>query len=120
MQSIGLCQPHMPVDPRSLVEPSIAKASVHARNNVVLRAIAQKVRQVEAKRRVTVVIPSDKAAVHKNNHVAKRSIELGNNSLAQVASRNLELTPIPAHAGLGIAPPQWLESVRLLRSVAIG
>src|ERR1700691_1096670 len=114
MQRIGLGQPHMAIDARALVKPSVAKAGVDARDNIVLRAIGQKVRQIETERRIAVVVATDEAAIDKDNHIAKRAVELNRNPLARVARRNLELAPVPTDAGLRITPSKRLESVRIL------
>ena len=118
VQRIGLGQPHVAIDARALVEPAVAEAGVHARHDVVLRAVAQKVRQVEAERRVAVVVAADEAAVHKDQHVAEGAVELDRDAPAQVAGRNLELAPVPAHAGLRIAAAEGLVAVRFLLLVA--
>src|SRR5580698_1371226 len=107
----------MPIDARAFVEPSVAKAGIDARDNIVLRAISEKIRQVEAEGRVAIVVAADEATVDEHNHVAKRAVELDCNAPSRVAGGNLELAPVPAHAALRIPPAQRLESVRSLLSI---
>ena len=114
MQRIGLGEPDMAIDAGALVEPAVAKAGVNAAHDVVLRAVGEKVRQVEAEGRVAVVVAADEAAIHKDKHVAEGAIEFDRNAAALVAGRNLELAAIPAHAGLGIAAAKGLVAVGVL------
>ena len=101
--AIGLGEPHMAIDAGALVEPAVAEAGVDARDDVVLRAVGEEVGQIEAEGRIAVVVAADEAAVDKDQHVAEGAVELDRDAAAQVAGGNLELAPIPAHAGLGIA-----------------
>ena len=117
VQRIGFSEPYVPVNSGALVEPPIAIASVHARHNAVLRADGEKVGNVEAEGRVAVVVAPDEAPVHKHHHIAKGAVKLDRNAPPGVARGNVELAPVPPHAGLGIAPPQRLESMRRKRVV---
>ena len=112
VQGIGLGQPRMSVDARALVKPAVAEAGVHARHNAVFGSIVQKIRHVEPERHVPVVVAPDKAAVHKNHHIAEGAVELDRHAPPQVAGRNLELAPVPSHAGLRVAAAKRLVSVR--------
>src|SRR5271157_3733046 len=108
----------MAIDARALVEPSVAEARVHARHNIVFLPITQKIRQVKAERSVAVIVAADKAAVYKHQHVAKGAVELNRNPPAQIAGRNLELAPVPAHAGLRVTAAEGLIAVGPLLLVA--
>src|SRR6266700_6062611 len=104
----------MAIDARALVEPSVAEGRVNAQHNVVLCAVCQIVSQVEPKRRVSIIVAADEAAVDKHKHVAKRAIEFNRDAPPKVAGRIVELAAIPTHARLRIAPSQWLEAMRIL------
>ena len=117
VERIGLRQPHVPVDSCALVEPPVAKGRVHARHDAVFGSDGEEVGDVEAEWRVAVVVAADEAPVHKDEHVAERSIELDGDAAACVARGNVEFVPVPPHAGLRIAPPQRLVSVRHQRVV---
>ncbi len=118
MQRIGFGQPDVPVNPRALVEPSVAKAGIDACHDAILRSDCEKIRDVEAEGRVTVVVAADEAAVHEHQHVAKGPVELKIDATPRIARRNFELLPVPAHAGLRIAPSQRFVPVRLQRFIA--
>ena len=117
VERIGLCQPYVPVDPGALVKPTVAKARVNANHNAVLRTHSEKIGNVEAERRVAIIVATDEAPVHEHEYVAKRPVELHRNPSAGVACRNVELAPVPPHACLGITPAQRLESMRQQRVV---
>ena len=117
VERVGLSEPHVPVDSRALVEPSVAKARVHAHHDAVLRAHRKKVGNVEAEWRVAVIVAADEAPVHEDEHIAKRSVELHRNPSPGVARWNVKLAPIPPHACFRIAPAQRLESMRCQRVV---
>ena len=117
MQGIRLGQPYMPVDPRALIEPAVAKARIHARHNAILRAVAQKIRHVEAERRIAVVIAANKATIHKDQNAAEGAVKLNIDPASQIVGRNRELPPVPAHARFWIATAQRLVAVRLLRFI---
>ena len=63
MKGVRLGQPHMPVDSRALVKPAVAKAGVHTHYEIILAAIIEKIRHVEAEGRITVVIASHERSV---------------------------------------------------------
>jgi len=65
-----------------------------------------------------VVVAPDKAAVHKHQHATEGPVELHRDPPAQIAGSDLELPPVPAHAGLRIPPPQRFVPVRILFLVA--
>src|SRR5208337_3453692 len=96
VQRIGFGQPHMPVNSRTLVEPAVAKARVHARHDAVLGPDIKKIRDVEAEGRVAVVVAADEASVYENKHIAKGAVELKIDAAARIAGRNLELLAVPA------------------------
>ena len=81
-------------------------------------ADGEKICDVEAERRVAVVVAADEAAVHEEQNIAKSAVELKIDAAAGIARRNLELLAVPAHAGLGIAAAERLVSVRLQRFIA--
>ena len=118
MQRIRLRQPHMPVNPRAFVEPAIAKAGVHAHHQIILPAIIQKVRHVEVKRRVPVVVAPNEISVQKHQRAAKRAVKLHRDAPSLIFLRNIERPPVPAHARLRIPPPQRFVAVAVLLLVA--
>ena len=85
MQRIRLGQPHVAIDAGALVEPAVAEARIDARNDVVLLAVRQKVREVEAEGRVAVVVAADEAAVDEYQHVAESAVELNPDAAARIA-----------------------------------
>src|ERR1017187_2367986 len=103
MQCVGLREPHVTIDARTLVEPTVSKTRVHPRHDVVLLPIAQEICNVEAKWRVSIVVAADEAAIDKDQHAAKCAVKLDRNAAAQVAGRNVEFTAIPADAGFRVA-----------------
>ena len=118
VQRIGLGEPHMTINARALIEPSIAEAGVDARNDVILRAIAQEICQVEPERDIAVVVAADEAAVDENQHTAEGAVEFDRNAAAQIACGNLKFAAVPAYAGLWIASADGLKAVRVLDCVA--
>ena len=102
----------MPVDACPFVEPTVAEARVHARRDAVLAANLQEIRQIEAERRIAVIVAPDKAAVNENQYVTERTVELDRNAPVRIARRNVELAPVPAHAGQRITAAKRLISVR--------
>ncbi len=103
----------MPINSCTFVEPAIAKAGVHAHDQEVLAAVVQKVGDVEAEGRITVVIASHEVSVHKHQRAAKGAIELDHGTAVCIFLRNVERAPVPAHAGLRIPPAQRFVAVRL-------
>ncbi len=108
----------MAIDARAFVEPAVAKAGIDARHNVVLRAIGEKVRQVEAEGRVAIVVAADEAAIDEDR--TSRNAPSNSTEMRRPASLggNLELAAIPAHAALGIAPAERLVAVRVQLFIA--
>ncbi len=94
----------MAIDSGSLIEPSVAKAGVDARHDVVLLAVGEKIREVETERCVSVVIAANKASIDEDDDVAEGAIELDPDTTALVAFRYVECAAIPTHAAFGITP----------------
>src|ERR1035438_9536019 len=114
MQRIRLGQPHVPVNAGAFIEPTIAKARIHAHDQKILSAIVQKVGHVEAKWRVAVIVAPDEISVEKHQRAAKRAIKLNCDALSVVFFRNIEGAPVPADARLRISSSQGLVAVGLL------
>ena len=113
VQRIRFRQPHVAVDPGALVEPAGAIARVDAGDDAVFGADGKEVGDVEAEGGVGVVVAPDEAPVDKEEDVAKGAVELDGDAAAGVAGWDQELAPVPAHAGLRIAPAQRLVPMRL-------
>src|SRR5580692_4562120 len=114
MQRVGLGQPHMPVNSRTLVEPSVAKACVHADHQIILPAIIEKVACIETKRRIAVVVAPDEISVQEHERAAKRPVKFNRDAPSSILFQNVEGAPVPAHAGLGISSSQRLVAVAVL------
>src|SRR5579872_4731024 len=75
MERIGLRQPHVPINPCTFIEPAIAKAGVHAHDQLILTAIVKEIRDVEAEGRIAVVVAAHERSVQKYERAAERAIE---------------------------------------------
>src|SRR5689334_14074958 len=106
-------QPHVPVDARALVEPTITIGGIHANHEYVTRAIAYEVGDIDAKRGVAVVISTDEATVDKHQRVTKHAVELDNDPPAKVGRGNVETAAIPANGVFRILAPERLVTVAL-------
>jgi hypothetical protein len=117
MHRISLGQPDVPVDSSSLVEPSVAEAGVHAEENIVLFAIRQKIRQVEAERGVSIIISPNETAVNENQRISEHSVELNPDPPSRIARGDFEIAAVPAHTVFRIAAAKRLVTVRLQLTV---
>src|SRR6202012_4208913 len=106
MQLVLLDEPHVPVETRAFIKPSVAEARVHAHHQVILFAIVRKVGDVEGEGRVTVIISADKTTIHEYQRAPERAIELQADPPPGIARREIEAAPVPAHAGLRIFPSE--------------
>ena len=114
VQRVGLGEPHVAIDARALVKPTLTEGCIHPSYNAVGLVVDQEIRQVETERNVTILTAPDKAAIHENQHAAESSIELNRNAAATVAGGNFELTAIPAYAGLWVTLTDGLISGEFL------
>ena len=112
VHGVQLGQPDVAVDARALVEPAVAEAGVDAQGDDVPAAVVEEIAEVEAERRVAVVVPADEAAVDEQHDVAHRAVELDPDAAAAIAGGKLEGAPVPAHAGRREAAAQRLVAVR--------
>ena len=108
----------MAIDARALVEPTVAKARIHAHHQVILFAILHKVADIEAEGRVAVVVSPDEASIQKNQRAAEGPVEVDGDAAAPVCLRQIEDAPVPADACLRVAPAERLVAVRILFLVA--
>src|ERR1035441_1740755 len=118
VHSIGFEQPDVPVDARALVKPAVSEAGVDAQNDVVLRAVGEEIRKIEAERDIAIVAAADEAAVDENQKIAEGAVELNPDAAANIARGDLEFAPVPLHAGFGIAAPQRLVTMRARRIIS--
>src|SRR3954467_11026643 len=115
---MGLGEPNMPVDARAFVEPAIPEARVHADDEIILLSVPQKIAQIEEKGRVAVVIAANEISIQEHDGVTECAIKPNADALARVLLGDVEGSPVPSHAGFGIAPAKRLVSVRVLLFVA--
>src|SRR5436305_5069742 len=118
MQRVGLSQPNVAINPRALVEPSVAKAGVHADDQKILSAEVCEISEVETEWSVAVVVASDEVSIQKYERAAKGSVELHANTPPGVFFAKIERTPVPADARLRISAPERLIAMILLLFVA--
>ncbi len=102
----------MAIDACALIKPSITETRIHSGDDVIRLTKSKKVRKIEAKRCVSIVIATNKAAIHKHKNVAKCSVEFHPDTAPTIRRRNIEGPPIPSDARFGISPAKRLESVR--------
>ena len=114
MQRIRFRQPHVPVNPRAFVEPAVAKAGVHPDHQKILSAVVGEVGDVEREGRVAVIVASDEISVEEHQRAAEGAVELQCDTPPLIFFRDVEGSPVPAHAGFRIAPAQRLVAVRIL------
>ena len=105
VQRVRLREPHMAIDAGAFVEPAVAKARVHAHNQIIFSAVIEKVAHVEAKRRTPVVVATDEVSVQKNQRAAECAVKLDGDAPTVVFLRNVEGAPVPADAGFRISSP---------------
>src|SRR5580704_1570522 len=103
----------MAINTRAFVEPAVAEAGVHAHDHAVLAAIIQEVSQVEAERRVPIVVAAYEEAVQEHECAAERAIEFQDDAPARVFPGNVEYAPVPANTVLRIAATQRFVAVPL-------
>src|SRR5271165_1375427 len=103
----------MPINSRTFVKPSIAKAGVQARNQIVLATVVQKVRQIKTKRRVAIVIAAHEVTVQEDQRTAESTIELHDHTPPNVFLGNVEHAAIPTDAGLGMTATERFVTMRL-------
>src|SRR6185437_2397968 len=113
VQRLRLRQPDMAINPGAFVEPTVAKAGVHAHHQVILAPIVQKIADVETERRVAVVVAANVISVEKDERIAKRSIEEQYRAAIAVCFGSLEDPAIPADAGFGILSAERLKAMAL-------
>src|SRR3569833_2197352 len=119
MHGIGLREPDMTIDARALVEPPIAETGIDS-DHTVLRTVGEEVGEIEAEGSIAVVVSAHEAPVYEDEGVTEGAIELNPDSPARVGGRDLELSPVPSHAGFRITPPERFEAVRAKGRVALG
>src|SRR5215831_17722128 len=104
----------MSIDACALVEPAIAEARIHANHQIVLSAVVQEISQLEAERRVAVVVAADEISVKEDECAAEGAIELDRDTSAIILGGNVERAAIPSNAGFGIAASERLVAVAVL------
>ncbi len=103
----------MAVNSCAFVKPAVAEAGVHAHDYVILATVVGEVTEVEAKRRVAVVVAAQEVSVYEDQGVTEGTVEFEDQAAAAIAFRNVEAAAVPAHTGLGIASAQRFISVTL-------
>src|ERR1039458_3711324 len=106
---VGFHQPDVPVNAGALVEPTIALGGVHADQQHVARARSGEISYVEAEGVVAAEVPADVEAVEDDGGLAIGGVEIQRDAFTRVGGREVEGASIPADAGGGVSPPQWIE-----------
>ena len=119
MNRVGLHQPHVPVDPRSLIKPAIAGSGVHANQQGVPAAGVREFGHVKAERIVSTAVAPNVKAVEDHHRFPVRAIELQGDALIRVGGGKLEDAAIPAYARRRVGPPQGVEALALQRGVVL-
>jgi hypothetical protein len=104
----------MAIDAGALVEPAVAEGGVDARGDVVFGAVVEKVGEVEAEGRIAVVVAADEASIDEDENIAEGSIKLNPDAAARVRSGDVEPAPVPAYAGIRVAPAERLVAMAFL------
>lgn len=112
VQRVGLLQPQMPVDAGAFIEPAFAERGIHAHDDEVGLAVVEHFAQVDLEAAIAAGVAPDDVAVAKHHAIAEHAVEHQADALAQIAGRDLQHAPIPAHAVFRKARAQRLVAVR--------
>src|SRR6266496_4395722 len=85
---------------------------------MVLAAVVQKIGEIEAERRISIVVAPNEIAVQKHKRAAKGSVELDDGASPGIFLRCIEDAAVPADAGFGIAATERFVAVAVLFLVA--
>ena len=118
MDGVRLDQPNVAIDTRPFIKPAVAETGIDAQHDIIPLAVRQEFGEIEAERRVAVVVAADKAAVDEHHDIAKCAVELNPNASAAIARWNIEGSAIPADAGFGIMAAKRLVTMRSQHAVA--
>src|ERR1035438_5174027 len=102
----------MAIDARALVVPSIPISGVDAHNDDVLPGVIKVVGKVESKRRITVVVASNVAAIDENKCASKCAVKVNANSTPCVRCGNIKAPAVPADGSLRILAAKRLVKDR--------
>lgn len=112
MQRVGLLQPHMPVNAGAFVKPAFAQRGIHADGDDVGLAVVEHFAEVDFEAAVAARVTADDVSIAEHDALTEHAIEHQADALAQIAGRNLQPAPIPAHAVLRETRTQRLVTVR--------
>ena len=101
MQRVGLGEPDMAIEARTLVPPALLRGGVHPHGDDIAAAVVQVVGEVHPEARVAAGLAPQVVPVDPDDAVAEDAVELQRDAPTLRRRRDGQLAPVPADAVLG-------------------
>ena len=108
---MGLREPGMAIDARTLVIPPFVERGIYAQSNDILTPVNSVIRYIEAEGRIAAEVPPQIEAVKEDDGIAKDPIEVERDAPSFIRCGQGERSFVPTDARCRELPPQSLAAV---------